>query len=63
MNTKSAPLFCFRARRPLTRALAPQIATKVEIFTGTLPPGEADLRKVVMRRLGHLSFDRFAFLR
>jgi hypothetical protein len=42
----------------LTRPGRPQIATKVEIYTGTLPPGEADLRKVVMRRLGHLSFDR-----
>ena len=28
------------------RPAAPQIATRVEIFTGTLPPGETDLRAV-----------------
>jgi centrosomal protein CEP104 len=34
-----------------------QIATKIEIYTGNLPPGESDPDKVVFKRLGHLSFD------
>ena len=38
----------------------PQIATRIELYTGTLPDGETDLRRVPMRRLGHLSFDRRA---
>jgi len=40
------------------RACCAQVATKVELYVGTLPAGETDLRRVVMRRLGHVSFDR-----
>jgi centrosomal protein CEP104 len=34
-----------------------KIATKIELYTGLLPPGETSLDRAVMRRLGHLSFD------
>ena len=34
-----------------------KIATKIELFTGLLPPGETSLDRAIMRRLGHLSFD------
>ena len=34
-----------------------KIATKIELFTGVLPPGETSLDRAIMRRLGHLSFD------
>ena len=34
-----------------------KIATKIELYTGLLPPGESSLDRAIMRRLGHLSFD------
>eukprot|EP00959_Pyramimonas_sp_CCMP1952_P434222 9092855-Pyramimonas_sp.AAC.2 len=33
------------------------IATKIEIYVGTLQPGETDYRQCRMKRLGYLSFD------
>lgn len=34
-----------------------KIATKIELYTGLLPPGETSMDRAIMRRLGHLSFD------
>ena len=34
-----------------------KIATKIELYTGLLPPGETLMDRAIMRRLGHLSFD------
>ena len=35
-----------------------QIATRVEIFTGNLPPGNRDAESCAWKRLGFLSFDK-----
>ena len=35
-----------------------QIATRVEIFTGNLPPGSRDAGSCSWKRLGFLSFDK-----
>lgn len=36
----------------------PQIATRVEIFTGNLPAGSRDAESCSWKRLGFLSFDK-----
>lgn len=54
--TLSADFLC--APTCLLRRTHAQVATKVELYVGTLPAGETDLRRMVMRRLGHVSFDR-----
>jgi len=41
-----------------TRAHAQQIASRVELFAGLLPPGASDASLAVYCRLGHVSFDR-----
>ncbi len=39
------------------RPLPLQIATKVELYVGNLPPGSKDPEQCIMKRLGYLSFD------
>ena len=57
----SLPLTDWQEGSPVTalrcRPLPLQIATKVELYVGNLPPGSKDPEQCIMKRLGYLSFD------